>query len=314
MSRTLAQGPAVLIIGAGGLGCPLALALGLAGGARLVIVDDDVVDLANLHRQILFATADVGRKKVEVVREALAARGFAAVKAIDARWDADSAAALAAGCDLLVDCTDSPVSKFITSDLAMASGRPAVIAAAIRDEGNVFASVPGSGRACYRCFFESPPDDADVCAIAGVLGPRCGEVAALAARVVQDLLHGRDPGAALFICGGRTLSPLPRAGCPAGHNAPGARMPIVRIPTPLRKLTLGKEEVSAAGATVGALIEDLERQFPGLKDRLCDDKGQVRRFVNIFQNDEDIRFLKQLETPIKDSDEISIVPAIAGGR
>ena len=90
-------------------------------------------------------------------------------------------------------------------------------------------------------------------------------------------------------------------------------MPTVRIPTPLRKLTNGKEEVSAAGATVGALVADLERQFPGLKERICDDSGQVRRFVNIFQNDEDIRFLQNLDTPVKDADEISIVPAIAGG-
>ena len=91
-------------------------------------------------------------------------------------------------------------------------------------------------------------------------------------------------------------------------------MAIVRIPTPLRKLTAGKEEVAAAGATVGALIADLERQYPGIKERLCDDSGAVRRFVNIFQNDEDIRFLQNLDTPVKDSDEISIVPAIAGGQ
>ena len=91
-------------------------------------------------------------------------------------------------------------------------------------------------------------------------------------------------------------------------------MPTVRIPTPLRKLTQGKEEVSAAGATIGALVADLERQFPGLKERICDDTGAVRRFVNIFQNDEDIRFLQNLDTPVKDSDEISIVPAIAGGK
>ncbi len=91
-------------------------------------------------------------------------------------------------------------------------------------------------------------------------------------------------------------------------------MPIVRIPTPLRKLTAGKDEVSAAGTNVGQLLADLERQYPGIKERLCDETGQVRRFVNIFQNDEDIRFLQNLETPVKDSDEISIVPAIAGGR
>ena len=90
-------------------------------------------------------------------------------------------------------------------------------------------------------------------------------------------------------------------------------MPTVRIPTPLRKLTQGKEEVAAAGKTVGDLISDLEKHYPGIKDRLCDESGQVRRFVNIFQNEEDIRYLQNLDTPVKDSDEISIVPAIAGG-
>jgi molybdopterin synthase sulfur carrier subunit len=90
-------------------------------------------------------------------------------------------------------------------------------------------------------------------------------------------------------------------------------MANIRIPTPLRKLTNGKEEVSVSGATIGAVIVGLEAQFPGIKERICDDQGQIRRFVNIFANDEDIRFLKNLETPVKDSDEISIVPAIAGG-
>ena len=90
-------------------------------------------------------------------------------------------------------------------------------------------------------------------------------------------------------------------------------MPTVRIPTPLRKFTQGKEEVLAQGATIGELIVDLERQFPGIKERICDDSGAVRRFVNVFANDQDIRFIKNLETPVTDKDEISIVPAIAGG-
>ncbi len=90
-------------------------------------------------------------------------------------------------------------------------------------------------------------------------------------------------------------------------------MATVRIPTPLRKLTQGKEEVSVDGSTIAALLTGLEAQYPGIKERICDDQGKVRRFVNIFANDEDIRFLQNLETPVKDSDEISIVPAIAGG-
>lgn len=86
----------------------------------------------------------------------------------------------------------------------------------------------------------------------------------------------------------------------------------VRIPTPLRTLTGGQDEVSADGGTVAEVIENLEATHPGMKDRLCDEKG-VRRFVNIYHNDEDIRFLDNLETELKEGDTLSIVPAIAGG-
>ena len=86
----------------------------------------------------------------------------------------------------------------------------------------------------------------------------------------------------------------------------------VRIPTPLRTLTGGNDEVKAEGATVAALIEDLEKRYPGIRDRLLDEKG-VRRFVNIFVADEDIRFLEGLKTELKGGEQISIVPAIAGG-
>lgn len=88
----------------------------------------------------------------------------------------------------------------------------------------------------------------------------------------------------------------------------------IRIPTPLRKLTKEKDTVQASGTTVAALVDDLERQYPGLKERLCDEKGELRRFVNIYLNDEDIRFAQGKQTPVKDGDEISIIPAIAGGQ
>ena len=87
----------------------------------------------------------------------------------------------------------------------------------------------------------------------------------------------------------------------------------VRIPTPLQKLTNGQAEVESQGTTVVELLEQLNRQYPGLKERLCDDTGKLRRFVNIFVNEEDIRFLQMDATPLKDGDEISIIPAIAGG-
>jgi molybdopterin synthase sulfur carrier subunit len=91
-------------------------------------------------------------------------------------------------------------------------------------------------------------------------------------------------------------------------------MPIpVRIPAPLRKLTNEQEIVPAEGATIGEILANLEVTFPGLLDRICDEQGNVRRFVNIFVNDEDIRFLEEKATVLKEGDEISIVPAIAGG-
>ncbi len=90
-------------------------------------------------------------------------------------------------------------------------------------------------------------------------------------------------------------------------------MALVRIPTPLRKLTANQEEVTVAGKNVGEIIAALEAAHPGIKERICDDKGQVRRFVNVFVRDEDIRFQQNLETPVGENDEVSIVPAIAGG-
>jgi molybdopterin converting factor small subunit len=89
-------------------------------------------------------------------------------------------------------------------------------------------------------------------------------------------------------------------------------MATVRIPTPLRTLTGGEDQVQAAGDTVKDVLENLEKNHPGIRERLLDEKG-VRRFVNIYVGDEDIRFLDGLATQLKPSDEISIVPAIAGG-
>jgi sulfur-carrier protein len=91
-------------------------------------------------------------------------------------------------------------------------------------------------------------------------------------------------------------------------------MPItVKIPTPLRPLAGGKDEVSLSGGTVRQILEGLERECPGIRSRICDDRGDLRRFVNLFLNDEDVRHLQGLDTSLKDGDVISVVPAIAGG-
>lgn len=90
-------------------------------------------------------------------------------------------------------------------------------------------------------------------------------------------------------------------------------MVTVRVPNALTKLTQNQSEVRVEGKTVREIIEALEAGYPGIRERLCDDKGQLRRFVNMFVREEDIRFQQNLDTPVHDGDEVSIIPAIAGG-
>ncbi len=87
----------------------------------------------------------------------------------------------------------------------------------------------------------------------------------------------------------------------------------VLIPTPLRNLTSEQESVEAAGSTIGEIFTDLENKHPGIGERLCDESGEIRRFVNVYLNQEDIRFMDGKNTAVNDGDEVSIVPAIAGG-
>jgi MoaD family protein len=89
---------------------------------------------------------------------------------------------------------------------------------------------------------------------------------------------------------------------------------IVRIPTPLQKLTQNQAEIRASGANIKELVDNLKEKFPGFKERICDETGKVRKFINIYVNEEDVRFLQRDETPLKDGDEVSIIPAIAGGQ
>jgi molybdopterin synthase sulfur carrier subunit len=165
------------------------------------------------------------------------------------------------------------------------------------------------------------------------MGAAAGVVGTLEAALAHAILTDEAPSASaatgrdrrpgelvvldLYAGTRRRVTFRPRAACPACARSPlaqkGEKMATVRIPTPLRKLTGGAEEVSASGKTVGELIADLERRYPGLRERICEPSGSLRRFVNVFVKDEDIRFLKNLETPVADTDEVSIVPAIAGG-
>ena len=88
---------------------------------------------------------------------------------------------------------------------------------------------------------------------------------------------------------------------------------VVRIPTPLRRLTNGEDKVDVEADSLGGVIDAMNEQYPGLRDRICDDQGQLRNFVNVYVNGEDVRFLQGLNTPTTAGDEISVVPAVAGG-
>ncbi len=91
-------------------------------------------------------------------------------------------------------------------------------------------------------------------------------------------------------------------------------MPVVRIPSPLRRYTEGQSKIMAAGTTVSAVIDDLEANYPGIKSRIFDENGQIKRYVNIFINEDEIKTLDGADSPVSERDELSIVPAMAGGR
>jgi adenylyltransferase/sulfurtransferase len=201
MSAAPAAG-SVLILGAGGLGCPAALALGAAGVTRIGVIDDDRVDASNLHRQVLFADADVGELKVTAFGRALTRRYPALrVEPHAARFEVANAAALVAAYDIIVDGTDNFAAKFLANDAAVLAGKPLVHGAAVALGGQLL-TVPGAssagglgGRPCYRCLFEEPPAAGvgPSCAEAGVLGPVPGVIGALSGAEAARLAKGETP-------------------------------------------------------------------------------------------------------------------------
>lgn len=210
------------VVGAGGLGGPLALALG-AAGIELAIVDPDAVEISNLHRQIHFTSLDVGKAKASVLAGAVVARGGIA-KGYQLRWTAADADDISSDSDLIVDGSDDPATKFAVADWAVATGRPYVIAAALRYGGNALAGAPG--HACYRCLFEEPVDAAS-CQAAGVLGPVVGAIGGVAAALAIGLARGdRTHAGSIFVFDDlrrsrdpRIVQFAPRAGCPACAKA-----------------------------------------------------------------------------------------------
>jgi len=186
----------VLLIGAGGLGCGAALALAAGGARELLVIDDDVVDETNLHRQILHAESALGQPKAESLAATLRER-FPEVRVtpVLGRFDASSALRLLADCAVAIDGSDNLATKFLANDAAVLARRPLIHGAAVETWGQLL-TVPVGGRPCYRCLFEElPPPDAQApsCAEAGVLGPVPGAIGALQAAEALRILRGESP-------------------------------------------------------------------------------------------------------------------------
>jgi molybdopterin/thiamine biosynthesis adenylyltransferase len=224
------QSARVLLVGLGGLGCPAAFALVRAGVVTLGLCDDDAVDRSNLHRQILFGDADVGRSKVDAAAAALRATAPAELTLHATRLLPGNALAMVRDYDVVLEGADNFATKFLTADACALSGVAVVHASAVRWIGTALA-VGARGRPCYRCLFEDVPvDGAPNCAEAGVMGPVVGVVAAAQVDLALALIDGSPVEGQLVTFDGRTdqlrrRTIRPRADCPlCGHLETPARI------------------------------------------------------------------------------------------
>ncbi|MDV3244346.1 MAG: molybdopterin-synthase adenylyltransferase MoeB [Nitrososphaerales archaeon] len=192
------KGSSVVVVGAGGLGIPAAVYLAAAGVGRIGVVDGDVVELSNLHRQFLFSEADMGRPKAELVRSRLLAiNPNIRVDARRSKLDSSNALEILGGYDIVVDATDNFPSRYLVNDACVLLGKPDVYASVFRFDGqaSVFATKDGP---CYRCLYPEPPPSEAVqsCAEAGVLGVVTGIIGAVQANQAIAIILGKGPSLA----------------------------------------------------------------------------------------------------------------------
>jgi molybdopterin/thiamine biosynthesis adenylyltransferase len=217
----------VLVVGAGGLGSPLALYLAAAGVGTLGLVDDDQVSLSNLQRQILFRTRDIGRPKTDAAAEALAALNEGVrIEPHPVRLTAGNAMALIGSYDIVADGSDNFETRFLLNDACYFAGKTLVSAAVTEFEGQL---ATYKGRPCYRCLFAAPPPPGTVpsCSETGVLGAAAGVMGSLQALEVLKEITGAGTGLAgkLLLYDGlsaqfRTIKLAPDPACPLCGNNP----------------------------------------------------------------------------------------------
>ena len=187
-----------LVVGAGGLSSPVLRLLAKSRIGHVTIVDDDLVDESNLHRQTLYTDADIGRSKIERAKAAvLAIRPALSVDTVEGRFVPDTALSLLSEHTMVLEGADNLATKFLVADAAHIARVPAVQAGAVRWAGWAFCAVPGA--ACLRCLFEDIPSDRiETCAEAGVVGPVVGALGALQAALAFRLIEGECPRGELW--------------------------------------------------------------------------------------------------------------------
>lgn len=181
----------VLVIGAGGLGCPALAYLAGAGVGHIGIVDSDVLEASNLHRQILYDAADIGQPKVKLAAQRIRALNPGiGVACIDHALTAEEIVPLFASYDLILECTDDMRSRYLCSDAAVVAGKPVIFASVYQYEGQLHVYRPEQDTPCMRCLWPQEPDPAQLgsCAISGVLGPVPGVLGTLQASEALKLL------------------------------------------------------------------------------------------------------------------------------
>ena len=181
-----------LIVGAGGLGCPAAMYLAAAGVGRLMIADDDVVDLSNLQRQIAHTTRDIGNAKTHSLQQTMQALNPETdVQAIDRRLDDDSLAGYVQQADVVLDCTDNFDTRFAINHACVTYSKPLVVGAAIRFEGQIMVYQPGVPDCpCYRCLYPDSGDIDESCSANGVIAPLVGIIGSMQALEAIKCLTG----------------------------------------------------------------------------------------------------------------------------
>jgi adenylyltransferase/sulfurtransferase len=262
----------VLVIGAGGLGVPVLQYLAAAGVGHISVMDGDVVESSNLHRQPLYEVTDIGRPKAVVAAERLARINHEiSCQAIAERAEPGNLDALVARHDLVLECTDNLRTKFLVNDAVVRAAKPAVFASVYQYEGQVQAWLPRPDWPCLRCLWPEAPRDGLVgnCAEAGVLGPVPGTIGTMQAMLALRMLLGMEPapvrGLVMVDLLSFATSHIRAARDPAcNHDSPGA--PAAEPQTPLEIEFASLDEARAAGFELVDVREawELARDPPGI--------------------------------------------------